>query len=465
MKMFKLLVMFENLTNKLETIFKKLKGYGKLNEDNIKDALREVRIALLEADVNLNVVKEFVEKIKVRAVGQEVMSSLTPGQQVVKIVNEELTTMLGGTNSGIALVSKPPTIIMMVGLQGSGKTTTSAKLARRLLKEGQLPLLVAADVYRPAAIEQLNILGKELGIPVFNENGTNNPVDICKRSLAEALEKGCRSIVIDTAGRLHIDEELMQELKNIKSDIKPHEILFVADAMTGQDAVNVAKTFNEHVGIDGIVLTKMDGDARGGAALSIRSVTGKPIKFIGIGEKLDQLEQFYPDRIASRILGMGDVLSLIEKAQDSINQDAAQKIQKKLREDSFTLEDFRDQLSQIRKLGPIEQIVSMIPGMGKVKVGEENEKELVRIAAIIDSMTKKEKNNHTIINGSRKKRIAKGSGTEVWEVNRLLKQFVQMKKMMRQFSKPGFMKKFGMPNQLMSRGGGMSVVLGGRRII
>ena len=455
MKMFKLLLMFENLTNKLDTIFKKLRGYGRLNEDNIKDALREVRIALLEADVNLNVVKEFVEKIKVRAVGQEVMSSLTPGQQVVKIVNEELTTMLGGTNNSIALASKPPTIIMMVGLQGSGKTTTSAKLARRLLKEGQLPLLVAADVYRPAAIEQLNILGKELGIPVFNENGTNNPVDICKRSLAEALEKGCRSIVIDTAGRLHIDEELMQELKNIKSEIKPHEILFVADAMTGQDAVNVAKTFNEHIGIDGIVLTKMDGDARGGAALSIRSVTGKPIKFIGIGEKLDQLEQFYPDRIASRILGMGDVLSLIEKAQDSINQDAAQKIQKKLREDSFTLEDFRDQLSQIRKLGPIEQIVSMIPGMGKVKVGEENEKELVRIAAIIDSMTKKERNNHTIINGSRKKRIAKGSGTEVWEINRLLKQFVQMKKMMRQFSKPGFMKKFGMPNQLMGNGRGM----------
>ena len=455
MKMFKLLVMFENLTNKLDTIFKKLRGYGRLNEDNIKDALREVRIALLEADVNLNVVKEFVEKIKVRAVGQEVMSSLTPGQQVVKIVNEELTTMLGGTNNSIALASKPPTIIMMVGLQGSGKTTTSAKLARRLLKEGQLPLLVAADVYRPAAIEQLNILGKELGIPVFNENGTNNPVDICKRSLAEALEKGCRSIVIDTAGRLHIDEELMQELKNIKSEIKPHEILFVADAMTGQDAVNVAKTFNDQIGIDGIILTKLDGDARGGAALSIRFVTGKPIKFIGIGEKLDQLESFHPDRIASRILGMGDVLSLIEKAQDSINQDAAQKIQKKLREDSFTLEDFRDQLSQIRKLGPIEQIVSMIPGMGKVKVGEENEKELVRIAAIIDSMTKKERNNHTIINGSRKKRIAKGSGTEVWEINRLLKQFVQMKKMMRQFSKPGFMKKFGMPNQLMGNGRGM----------
>ena len=455
MKMLKLLFMFENLTNKLETIFKKLRGYGKLNEDNIKEALREIRIALLEADVNLNVVKEFIEKIKIRAVGQEVMSSLTPGQQVVKIVNEELTTMLGGTNSGIALVSKPPIIIMMVGLQGSGKTTTSAKLARRFLKEGQLPLLVAADIYRPAAIEQLNILGKELGIPVFNGNGANNPIDICKRSLAEALEKGCRSIVIDTAGRLHIDEELMQELKNIKGEIKPHEILFVADAMTGQDAVNVAKTFNEHIGIDGIVLTKMDGDARGGAALSIRSVTGKPIKFIGIGEKLDQLEQFYPDRIASRILGMGDVLSLIEKAQDSFNQEAAQKMQKKLREDSFTLEDFRDQLSQIRKLGPIEQIVSMIPGMGKVKVGEENEKELVRIAAIIDSMTRKEKNNHTIINGSRKKRIAKGSGTEVWEVNRLLKQFVQMKKMMRQFSKPGFMKKFGMPNQLMGNGRGM----------
>jgi signal recognition particle subunit SRP54 len=455
MKMFKLLVMFENLTNKLEVIFKKLRGYGRLNEENIKDALREVRIALLEADVNLNVVKEFVENIKVRAVGQDVMSSLTPGQQVVKIVNEELTAMLGGTNSKMALASKPPTVIMMVGLQGSGKTTTSAKLARRLSKEGQLPLLVAADVYRPAAIEQLNILGKELGIPVFNGNGTNNPVEICRRSLGEASEKGCRSIVIDTAGRLHIDEELMQELKNIKQEIKPHEILFVADAMTGQDAVNVAKTFNESVGIDGIVLTKMDGDARGGAALSIRSVTGKPIKFIGIGEKLDQLEQFYPDRIASRILGMGDVLSLIEKAQDTFNQDAAQKMQRKLREDSFTLEDFREQLTQIKKLGPIEQIVSMIPGMGKVKVGEKNEKELVRIASIIDSMTKKERNNHTIINGSRKKRIAKGSGTEVWEVNRLLKQFVQMKKMMRQFSKPGFMKKFGMPNQFMGNGRGM----------
>ncbi len=447
--------MFENLTNKLDTIFKKLRGYGKLNEDNIKDALREVRIALLEADVNLNVVKEFIENIRIRAIGQEVMSSLTPGQQIVKIVNEELTSMLGGVNSRIAIASKPPTIIMIAGLQGSGKTTTSAKLARRLSKDGQLPLLVAADIYRPAAIEQLNILGKELDIPVFNGNGTNNPIEICKRALSEAVEKGCRSIVIDTAGRLHIDEELMQELKNIKSEIKPHEILFVADAMTGQDAVNVAKTFNDQIGIDGIILTKLDGDARGGAALSIRFVTGKPIKFIGIGEKLDQLESFHPDRVASRILGMGDVLSLIEKAQDSFNQEAAQKMQKKLREDSFTLEDFRDQLNQIRKLGPIEQIVSMIPGMGKMKVNEKSENDLVRITAIIDSMTRKERNNHTIINGSRKKRIAKGSGTEVWEVNRLLKQFVQMKKMMRQFSKPGFMKKFGMPNQLMGNGRGM----------
>ncbi|MBI3813372.1 MAG: signal recognition particle protein [Nitrospinae bacterium] len=447
--------MFENLSNKLETIFKRLRGYGRLNEDNIREALREVRIALLEADVNLNVVKEFIEKIRARAVGQDVMSSLTPGQQVIKIVYEELAAILGSTGSKIVFSARPPTIIMMAGLQGSGKTTTSAKLARMLLKDGQKPLLVAADVYRPAAIEQLNILGKELGIPVFNGNGTADPVEICRGALTDAKENGCRSIIVDTAGRLHIDEDMMRELKNIKGEIKPHEILLVADAMTGQDAVNLAKSFNEQLGIDGIVLTKMDGDARGGAALSIRSVTGKPIKFIGLGEKLDQLEPFYPDRAASRILGMGDVLSLIEKAQDSFNEDAAKKMQKKFREDSFSLADFREHLMQIKKLGPLDQILGMIPGVGKLKDKDVDESELVRIAAIIDSMTEKERNNHTIINGSRKKRIAKGSGTEVYEVNRLLKQFVQMKKMMKQFSKPGFMKRFGMPGNMLGAGRGM----------
>lgn len=447
--------MFENLSNKLETIFKKLRGYGRLNEDNIKEALREVRIALLEADVNLNVAKEFIEKIRARAVGQEVMSSLTPGQQVVKIVYEELAAILGSAGSKIVFSARPPTIIMMVGLQGSGKTTTSAKLARLLSKDGQKPLLVAADVYRPAAIEQLDILGRELGIPVFKGNGTNDPVEICRGSLTNASENGCRSIIVDTAGRLHIDEALMSELKNIKGEIKPHEILLVADAMTGQDAVNLAKSFNEQLGIDGIVLTKMDGDARGGAALSIRYVTGKPIKFIGIGEKLDQLEPFYPDRVASRILGMGDVLSLIEKAQESFDEDAAKKMQKKFREDSFSLADFREHLMQIKKLGPLDQILGMIPGMGKLKDKEVDERELVRIAAIIDSMTEKERSNHTIINGSRKKRIAKGSGTEVYEVNRLLKQFVQMKKMMKQFSKPGFMKRLGIPGNMLGTGRGM----------
>ncbi|MEK7847046.1 MAG: signal recognition particle protein, partial [Nitrospinota bacterium] len=323
------------------------------NEDNIREALREVRIALLEADVNLTVVKEFIEKVRIRAVGQEVMSSLTPGQQVIKIVHEELISVLGGASSRIAMAQKPPTIIMMVGLQGSGKTTTSAKLARRLLKEGQSPLLVAADVYRPAATEQLKLLGKELGISVFDRNGINNPVEICKRAVSDASINGFRSMIIDTAGRLHVDDKLMGELKTIKNEVRPHEILFVADAMTGQDAVNVAKTFNEYVGIDGIILTKMDGDARGGAALSIRHVTGKPIKFIGVGEKTDQLEQFYPDRIASRILGMGDVLSLIEKAEASFNEETAKRMQKKIKEDSFSLKYLREQLMQIKNMGQL----------------------------------------------------------------------------------------------------------------
>jgi len=447
--------MFENLSGKLESIFKKLRGYGRLNEDNIREALREVRIALLEADVNLTVVKEFIEKVRIRAIDQEVMSSLTPGQQVIKIVHEELISVLGGASSRIVMAQKPPTIIMTVGLQGSGKTTTSAKLAKKLSKDGQLPFLVPADVYRPAAIDQLKTLGKEIGIPVFDGDGILSPVEICKKSLIEASKKGCRSIIIDTAGRLHIDDTLMKELKNIKDEITPHETLLVADAMTGQDAVNAAKTFNEYVGIDGIILTKMDGDARGGAALSIRHVTGKPIKFIGMGEKTDQLEQFYPDRIASRILGMGDVLSFIEKAEASFNEETAKRMQKKIKEDSFSLKDLREQLMQIKNMGPLDHILNMIPGMGKLDNKEVNEKDLQRIVAIIDSMTERERSNSTIINGSRKKRIARGSGTEVWEVNRVLKQFVQMKKMMKQFSKLGFMKKMGMPGNMFCIGRGM----------
>ena len=401
--------MFENLSGKLESIFKKLRGYGRLNEDNIREALREVRIALLEADVNLTVVKEFIEKVRIRAIDQEVMSSLTPGQQVIKIVHEELISVLGGASSRIVMAQKPPTIIMTVGLQGSGKTTTSAKLAKKLSKDGQLPFLVPADVYRPAAIDQLKTLGKEIGIPVFDGDGILSPVEICKKSLIEASKKGCRSIIIDTAGRLHIDDTLMKELKNIKDEITPHETLLVADAMTGQDAVNAAKTFNEYVGIDGIILTKMDGDARGGAALSIRHVTGKPIKFIGMGEKTDQLEQFYPDRIASRILGMGDVLSFIEKAEASFNEETAKRMQKKIKEDSFSLKDLREQLMQIKNMGPLDHILNMIPGMGKLDNKEVNEKDLQRIVAIIDSMTERERSNSTIINGSRKKRIARGA--------------------------------------------------------
>lgn len=447
--------MFENLSNKLESIFKKLRGYGKLNEDNIGEALREVRIALLEADVNLAVVKEFIEKVKIRAIGKEVMSSLTPGHQLIKIAHEELTSVLGGTNSKIAIAPKPPTIIMMVGLQGSGKTTTSAKLAKKLLKDGQKPLLVAADVYRPAAVNQLKILGEELNIPVFDGNGMNDPLLICKKSLLDASERECKSIIIDTAGRLHIDKMLMDELKSIKDEIKSHEVLLVADAMTGQDAVNLAKSFNEQLGIDGIILTKMDGDARGGAALSVRFVTGKPIKFVGVGEKIDQLEQFHPDRTASQILGMGDILSFIEKAEAVFTEEEAKKIQKKIKGDSFNLKDFREQLIQINNMGSLDQIMSMIPGVGKLKGNELDKKELIKTVAIINSMTEKEKNNHSIINGSRKRRIANGSGTEVWEVNKLIKQFVQMKKMMKQFSKPGFMKRFGMPGNLAGPGRGV----------
>ncbi|MCK4257547.1 MAG: signal recognition particle protein [Halanaerobiales bacterium] len=430
-------MVFQSLAEKLQTTFSKLKGRGKLNEKDVKAALKEVKMALLEADVNFKVVKKFVKKIQERAVGHEVMASLSPGQQVIKIVNEELTELMGGTQSKLAVSSKPPTVVMMVGLQGAGKTTTTGKLAKLLAKQGRKPLLVAADIYRPAAIKQLQVLGERLELPVFSMGDQTNPVDIAKGALSFAESNNRDYVIIDTAGRLHINEELMEELKKIKTTVKPHEILLVVDSMTGQDAVTVAEHFDEALGIDGVVLTKLDGDARGGAALSIRSVTGKPIKFAAMGEKMDALEPFYPDRMASRILGMGDVLSLIEKAQESIDLKKAQELEEKLRKQQFTFEDFLDQLKQVRKMGPLDQLMGMMPGMGKVKQLKNlqvDEKALDHLEAIINSMTKKERNNPDIINGSRRRRIARGSGTSVQEVNRLLKQFSQMRKMMKQLT-------------------------------
>jgi signal recognition particle subunit SRP54 len=443
--------MLENLTERLEKIFKRIRGYGKLSEENIAEALREVRVALLEADVNLNVVKNFIGNIQERAVGAEVMKSLTPGQQVVKIVKDELINLLGSGEPKLARSDKPPTVYMMVGLQGSGKTTTCGKIGRRLKKEGHKPLFVAADIYRPAATEQLKILGKDLGIPVVEGNGSQSPEEICKKAMIYASEQGIKTVIVDTAGRLHIDEELMAELANLKSILNPHEILLVADAMTGQDAVNVATAFKSRVEPTGIILTKMDGDARGGAVLSLRNITNIPVKFIGTGEKLDQLELFYPDRMASRILGMGDVLSLIEKAEDAFTKESAEKLEKQLRTNRFSLDDFRDQMRQIRKMGSIEQIMGMLPGMGgaNLKASKIDDRELNRVEAIINSMTQKERLNHTIINGSRKKRIAEGSGTDVKDVNRLIKQFVKSQKMLKQFSKPGFARKMGINRHSM----------------
>ncbi|TWH48437.1 signal recognition particle protein [Sporomusa sp. KB1] len=426
-------MVFESLADKLQQTFKKLRGKGKLSESDVAEALKEVRMALLEADVNFKVVKDLVAKIKERAIGQEVLESLTPAQHVVKIVNEELTNLMGGTQSRIAIASRPPTVIMLVGLQGAGKTTTAGKLANLLKRQGKRPLMVAADVYRPAAIKQLEVLGEQLEIPVFTM-GQDNPVNIAKKAVDQALMMARDIVIIDTAGRLHINEELMNELKSIKQTVKPHEILLVVDAMTGQDAVNVAESFNNDLGIDGIILTKLDGDARGGAALSIKAVTGQPIKFAGMGEKLDALEQFHPDRMASRILGMGDVLSLIEKAESTINLEKAQEMQKKLRKEEFTLDDFLEQIEQVRKLGPLDQILGMLPGMGKLKGLQGldiDNKEVKHIIAIIHSMTAKERRDPAIINGSRRKRIAVGSGTRVQDVNRLLKQFVEAKKMMK----------------------------------
>lgn len=431
--------MFESLTEKLESIFKKLKGKGLLEEKDIEVALKEIRLALLEADVNFKVVKDFVQKIKEKAVGKEVLESLTPGQQVIKIVNEELCQLLGKTNSKIPLSPNPPTIVMMVGLHGSGKTTTSAKLARLFKKEGRRPMLVAADLQRPAAIDQLIALGSQIDVPVYFSKDIKDPVTLCYDSVKKAKVDARDIVILDTAGRLHIDESLMTELKKIKETVSPKEIIFVADAMTGQDAVNIARNFAEQIGIDGIILTKMDGDARGGAALSIISVTGKPIKFIGTGEKIEMLEPFYPDRIASRILGMGDVLSLIEQAQKTFDHKEAEKLQKTIMDDSFTFDDLREQLQKMRNMGPLENLINMIPGMNKIKNLDIDGRELVKVEAIINSMTKKEKRDHNIINGNRRRRIALGSGTTVPDVNRVMKQYIEIKKMLKMFKgKKGF---------------------------
>jgi signal recognition particle subunit SRP54 len=431
--------MFENLSERLNLVFKRLRGAGRLTEQNIQEGLREVRLALLEADVNYKVAKDFIAQVTARAVGQEVLASLTPGQQVVKIVNEELTALMGGQSRELALIGKPPIVLMLVGLHGCGKTTTCAKLARHLKEaRGRRPLLVPADVYRPAAIDQLESLGRQGGLEVFAESRGAKPVDIAVQARAEAIRRGLDTMIIDTAGRLQIDEPLMEELRLIKEAVNPAEILLVADAMAGQDAVNVAQRFNELLDVDGIILTKMEGDARGGAALSIKAVTGKPIKFIGVGEKIDALEVFHPDRMASRILGMGDVLTLIEKAQATIDESKAKELQEKLKTDTFSLEDFRDQLRQVRKMGSIGDLMSMIPGLSKVadlKKYQPDDKELLRVEAIINSMTPGERRDAGILNGSRRRRIALGSGTTVQDVNLLLKNYAEVRKMIRLLGK------------------------------
>ena len=429
---------FEGLANRLQNTMAKIRGKGKVSEADVKEMMREVRLALLEADVNYKVVKDFIKKVSERAVGQEVMKSLTPGQQVIKVVKEELTELMGGEQSKIAVSKRPPTVILMAGLQGAGKTTTTGKLANYLRKKhNRNPLLVAADIYRPAAIKQLETLGKQLGMPVFSLGDKVSPVEIAKQALEYAKNEHHDYVLIDTAGRLHIDENLMDELKQVKEAANPDEIFLVVDAMTGQDAVNVAKSFHDELGITGVMLTKLDGDTRGGAALSIRAATGAPIKFAGMGEKLDALEPFHPERMASRILGMGDVLTLIEKAQENVDQEKAKQLEEKMRTMSFTFDDFLEQLEQVRNMGPLDELISMLPGAGKMK-GLKNiqvdEKQLSHVEAIIRSMTKEEKEKPEIINASRRKRIAKGSGTSVQEVNRLLKQFEEMKKMMKQMT-------------------------------
>jgi len=431
---------FENLTEKLDGIFRKLKGRGSLDEENIRSALKEIRMALLEADVNFRVVRDFIEDIRTRAVGQEVLDSITPGQQVVKIVHDRLVELMGGVSSQLRFGGRIPAPIMLAGLQGCGKTTTAVKLARLIAAQGKRVYLVSADVYRPAATEQLKTLGRQIGAGIFDAAGLQDPEAICVRAVEEARRNGYEVIVVDTAGRLAIDAPMMDEIRRIKTLINPSEILFVADAMTGQDAVNVAGRFNELLGIDGVIMTKMDGDARGGAALSLRAVIGKPIKFIGVGEKIEALEVFHPERMASRILGMGDVLTLVEKARAAVDEREARDLERKIRKNEFTLEDFRDQLAQIRKMGPLQDILGMIPGMKKIKILKEmtpDEGELVRVAAIIDSMTVKERQNHLLIDGSRRKRIARGSGTQIQDVNRLLKNYAEMRKMMKRMTKGG----------------------------
>lgn len=437
------MAVFGSLSEKLSHVFSKLTKKGQLTELEIKNAMREIKMVLLEADVHYLVVKDLVAKISEKALGERVLKSLTPGQQVIKIVNEELTALMGSTNSKLTIAPKPPTVILMCGLQGAGKTTMCGKLAKMLVKQGKKPLLVACDIYRPAAINQLKVVGKQVGVEVYDE-GTNKPQKTSKNALAYAEKKGYDTVIIDTAGRLHINEELIDELKDIKKVTNPHEILLVVDSMTGQDAVTVAESFNEAVDITGVILTKLDGDTRGGAALSIKAVTGKPIKFCGIGEKMDDLEPFYPDRMASRVLDMGDVLTLIEKAQENIDMEEAKKLEKKMRENSFTLDDYLMQFEQLKKMGSISSILGMIPGAGKIKQALNNaeidEKQIERTKAIILSMTKAERNNPDIIKGSRRQRIANGSGTTIQEVNSLLKQFSQTKEMMKQFTSG---KKFG----------------------
>ncbi|MCB0304181.1 MAG: signal recognition particle protein [Calditrichaeota bacterium] len=432
--------MLEDLSSKLESVLKKVRGQGKLTEKNIADSLKEIRRALLEADVNYKVVKNFITEVQEKALGEEVLRSITPGQQIVKIVYDELVQLMGESHTDMKTAGIPPTIVMICGLQGSGKTTFTGKLGNFLRKKGRRPMLVGADVYRPAAKKQLEMLGESIGIPVYT-SPSNDALEICRASIKAAREKACDVLILDTAGRLHIDEDMMRELEQVKKELKPHEILFVADGMTGQDAVNAAKQFLDRLDFDGVVLTKMDGDARGGAALSIRAVTQRPIKFLSIGEKLDAVEAFHPDRMASRILGMGDVVSLVEKAQESIDLEQAQKLEKKIRKEQFNLEDFYEQLQQIKKMGPLEHILGMIPGVGKQLKGMQiDDRAFVHVEAIINSMTVKERHKPEILNGSRRRRIARGSGTTVQEVNQLMRQFGEMKKMMKRMKKMKFRK-------------------------
>ena len=446
--------MLENLGNRFQSIFKKVRGQGKLTESNIKDALREVKMSLLEADVNYKVVKDFIAKIQEKAIGTETLIGVNPGQQFIKIVNDELVELLGGTNSRLTKGVKNPTVIMLAGLQGAGKTTFAAKLANKLKKDGERPYLVAADVYRPAAMKQLEVLANQIQVPAYIDESNKDAVDICRRAWANAKAQDYTYMIIDTAGRLHVDEDLMNELAEIKKIVRPQEILLVVDAMIGQDAVNLAKNFNDKISIDGVVLTKFDGDTRGGAALSIKAVVGKPIKFVGVGEKIGDLELFHPERLASRILGMGDVVSLVEKAQESISADDVKSLEEKIKTQKFDLEDFLKQLQTIKKMGPLGSILKMIPGMGDIGDLAPAEKEMKKVEAIIQSMTKQERKKPEILKAERKQRIAKGSGTEVSDVNKLLKQFEQMKGMMKMLSS-GKMPNFGagLPKMPMGRNG------------